>query len=200
MHRTATCRWAVALLMAGIVGGFAAVAAAQMPARPDPQQRAPAGPATRMPDPDALRTPPPPAIGEMPAIPAPAGLPEPSPRTATPALAAPAQTAPQPSAPIGETLRVLFAKSAADLPGDAAPGIDALAARMAATGAGRIQITAFAQDPDVREARRLSLARAEAVRSRFVERGVRSDRINLRPLGDAKGDGPADRADIQIVN
>lgn len=204
MHRTATNGRALALLLAGLVGWTATGAGAQPAARPD-QPRAPAPPAQRMPDPNALRTPAPPSIGPTPAVPAPADVPAPAPRLATPPPAAPPvfpppDARPVAPAPVGETLRVLFAKAGTGIPSDAATDIDGLAARMAATGAGRVQITAYADEADARNARRLALARAEAVRSRFVLNGVRSDRINLRPLGDAAGDGPADRADILIVN
>lgn len=204
MQRSATTGRAIALLTAGVVGWVSTAALAQPAPRPE-QQRAPVAPAPPMPDPNALKTPPPPAIGAAPSVPSPTALPAPIPRattaapTAPPAFPPPETTPPAP-APVGDGLRILFAKSAAALPADATRGVDALAARMAATAAGRVQITAYAGDPNAREARRLSLARAEAVRSRLVEKGVRSDRINLRPLGDPGADGPADRADILIVN
>jgi outer membrane protein OmpA-like peptidoglycan-associated protein len=102
--------------------------------------------------------------------------------------------------PIGETLRITFAKADTSLPEGAAERLDGFASRLAATEVGRIQISAYADDPNGREARRLSLARAEAVRSRLIEKGIRSTRINLRALGDAPGDGPSDRADVVIVN
>jgi len=204
MHRSATIGCALLWMLAVAIDGPGATAWAQTPPRPEPQRTA-VPPATRMPDANALRTPAPPAIGETALVPAPSALPGPLPRTAAPAaplaptLALPETTAIAP-VPIGETLRITFAKADTSLPEGAAERLDGFASRLAATEVGRIQISAYADDPNGREARRLSLARAEAVRSRLIEKGIRSTRINLRALGDASGDGPSDRADVVIVN
>jgi outer membrane protein OmpA-like peptidoglycan-associated protein len=65
----------------------------------------------------------------------------------------------------------------------------------------RIQIRAYAgaADEDAGNARRVSLKRALAVRSRLIESGIRSTRIDVRALGVAADNGPADRVDILTV-
>jgi outer membrane protein OmpA-like peptidoglycan-associated protein len=204
MHRSATIGCSLFWMLAVAIGGTGATAWAQTPPRPESQRTA-VPPAARMPDANALRTPAPPAIGETAPVPAPSSLPGPLPRTAAPAApsapgSAPPVTTSVVPLPIGEILRITFAKADASLPAGAAERLDGFASRLAATEVGRVQISAYADDPNGREARRLSLARAEAVRSRLIEKGIRSTRINLRALGDAPGDGPSDRADIVIVN
>ena len=64
----------------------------------------------------------------------------------------------------------------------------------------RLQLLAYAgggnQTPS--QARRLSLSRALAVRSRLIEKGIRSTRIDVRALGKKSEGGPPDRIDITI--
>jgi outer membrane protein OmpA-like peptidoglycan-associated protein len=62
----------------------------------------------------------------------------------------------------------------------------------------RITVNAYASGTadDPSRARRTSLSRALAVRTALMEAGVRSTRIDVRALGLAAGDGPADRVDI----
>lgn len=65
----------------------------------------------------------------------------------------------------------------------------------------RLQVRAYAgaTGDDKGSARRSSLKRALAVRSRLIEGGIRSTRIDVRALGVAGDDGPADRVDIYSV-
>lgn len=65
----------------------------------------------------------------------------------------------------------------------------------------RLQVRAYAgaTGEDAGSARRSSLKRALAVRSRLIEGGIRSTRIDVRALGAAGDDGPADRVDIYSV-
>lgn len=62
----------------------------------------------------------------------------------------------------------------------------------------RITVNAYASGTpdDPSRARRTSLSRALAVRTALMEAGVRSTRIDVRALGLAGGEGPADRVDI----
>lgn len=62
----------------------------------------------------------------------------------------------------------------------------------------RVTVNAFAggDASDPSRARRTSLSRALAVRTALMEGGIRSTRIDVRALGLASGDGPADRVDI----
>jgi outer membrane protein OmpA-like peptidoglycan-associated protein len=53
------------------------------------------------------------------------------------------------------------------------------------------------EDPST--ARRLSLARALAVRSALIADGVSSTRIYVRALGAQAGDAPADRVDLSVL-
>jgi outer membrane protein OmpA-like peptidoglycan-associated protein len=51
------------------------------------------------------------------------------------------------------------------------------------------------------EARRVSLARAVAVRAYLIEKGVRSLRIDVRALGNRADTGPAaDQVDLLVVS
>jgi hypothetical protein len=66
----------------------------------------------------------------------------------------------------------------------------------------RLQLLAYAgggaQTPS--QARRLSLSRALAVRSKLIEKGIRSTRIDVRALGNKSEGGPPDRVDIIITS
>jgi outer membrane protein OmpA-like peptidoglycan-associated protein len=57
-----------------------------------------------------------------------------------------------------------------------------------------------ANDPDdPSAARRLSLARAIAVRAVLMSDGVPSSRIYLRALGSQPGEGPPDRVELSVL-
>ena len=64
----------------------------------------------------------------------------------------------------------------------------------------RAQIIAFASGSADQSsaARRLSLKRALGVREYLIARGIRSQRMDLRALGNESGEGPPDRVDIVI--
>jgi len=126
-----------------------------------------------------------------------------------PAPSAPPADAPAVAIPEGTSFRLVFAPRSSELPPDAAPLLDGLAARLNRSETARIQLRAYAAaTPETaREARKLSLDRALAVRGHLVDRGVRSTRIDVRALGAATeaADGgaagaPSDRIDILIVN
>jgi hypothetical protein len=54
---------------------------------------------------------------------------------------------------------------------------------------------------DAMEARRVSLARAVAVRAYLIDKGVRSLRIDVRALGNRADKGPvADQVDLVVVS
>lgn len=78
-----------------------------------------------------------------------------------------------------------FAAGSATLPPESETVLTALAADMRAAPTRRLQLRAYAAgDVDSeRQARQLSLARALAVRERLTALGVRSTRIDLRPIG-----------------
>src|SRR5262249_49938176 len=94
--------------------------------------------------------------------------------------------------------RIAFAAGSSELDAQAKEQLDGLSTRIPAPDADRrrVQILAFASgDKDLVSAnRRLSLARALAVRSYLLEKSVAPDRIDVRALGTiAMGDGPPDR-------
>ncbi|MEE2694450.1 MAG: OmpA family protein [Pseudomonadota bacterium] len=66
----------------------------------------------------------------------------------------------------------------------------------------RLQLRSYASDTNesASAARRLSLARALAVRSFLIEAGVNSTRIDVRALGAKNERGPADRVDLVVAN
>lgn len=98
---------------------------------------------------------------------------------------------------------VKFASGATDLAPGAQPALDAIAARLLADDALRVQLIAHAtgSSDEAMEARRVSLARAVAVRAYLIDKGVRSLRIDVRALGNRAEDGPvADEVDLMVVS
>jgi len=104
--------------------------------------------------------------------------------------------------PAGDEFRILFAAGADAVPDAAAALLDGIAARLAAAPDRRAQLRAYADagDAPAREARRLSLDRALAVRAALAARGVRTTRVDVRGLGATAADGPPDRVDVVIVD
>jgi outer membrane protein OmpA-like peptidoglycan-associated protein len=175
----------------------------------------------------AIITPPPPAPTPAPGAPAagaprsllPEAKPEPKPETkvavippaeapkapeaptnATPEAVKPAepQTAALPPAKaVPDTLTIGFDVGVPDVPGSADADLKSLAARMKADAALRVQLLAFASDPEksVSRSRRLSLERAVNVRKQLLAAGIDSTRIEVRALGEQSGDGAPDRVD-----
>ncbi len=96
-----------------------------------------------------------------------------------------------------DTFTISFAVGVPDVPADAGAGLRALAARLKADAALRVQLVAFASDPEksVSRSRRLSTERAVNVRRQLLAAGVDSSRIDVRALGELSGDGAPDRVD-----
>jgi len=98
-------------------------------------------------------------------------------------------------------LRLLFGAGSADLSPDSAAAVKALATATPTSDSISFNVTAFApgsrDDPST--ARRLSLSRAMAVRSALMSDGIASARIYVKALGEAYGNGPADRVDIAVL-
>ncbi|UEM19429.1 OmpA family protein [Skermanella mucosa] len=185
------------------------IAAAPVPPAPSelPRAEAPAGVQFDTPVPPAAPGEPR-RITSMPDLPNPRG---PDPRDGSgPARPAPevAATPPAPSGPSAEVpdgteFRVVYPDTRAETlsPRDTAL-LDGVAARLRRDEVVRLQVTAYASGtPETeRDARRLSLDRALAVRSYLIGQGVRSTRIDVRALGTQAPDGPADRVDLILVN
>jgi outer membrane protein OmpA-like peptidoglycan-associated protein len=165
---------------------------------------------------------PPPAATPPPPPPAPPPAAQPSPATAPPTPAAanaptsilpaetetkaeetkPAETQtaalPPPAAPkVPDTISISFAVGVPEVPSRANTELAALGARMKAEPTLRVQLLAFASDPEksVSRSRRLSLERAVNVRKQLLAAGIESTRIEVRALGEQSGDGAPDRVD-----
>jgi outer membrane protein OmpA-like peptidoglycan-associated protein len=116
--------------------------------------------------------------------------------------AAPPQVAAAGTAALGSSI-VKFPPGAAELPSGAQPVLDGVAAKLLASDGLRVQLIAHATgDADqAMEARRVSLARAVAVRAYLIDKGVRSLRVDVRALGNRADDGPVgDQVDLVLVS
>lgn len=101
--------------------------------------------------------------------------------------------------PQSDSRAIRFAPGATELQGDASSVLDGLAQKLKAAPADRIALVAYASgDADQAiEARRVSLARAVAVRAYLIQHGVASTQIDVRALGSRVPDGgSADRVDL----
>jgi len=101
--------------------------------------------------------------------------------------------------PQSDSRAIRFAPGVTELQGDAASVLDGLAQKLKTTPADRISLVAYASgDADQAiEARRVSLARAVAVRAYLIQHGVASTQIDVRALGNRVTDGgSADRVDL----
>ena len=98
-------------------------------------------------------------------------------------------------------LRVIFNGASPRLTAVGEGRLKALA-RVLAESDARVQLKAYGggSSETVSAARRLSLSRALAVRSFLIEQGIRSTRIDVRALGIAKDDGPAERVDVLLLS
>ena len=84
---------------------------------------------------------------------------------------------------------------------DVLPKLDRLSSVMLDHNGTRITLTAYADNDNnmsPREARRLSLTRALAVRDYLVAKGISSGRIDVRALGSNTSSGDPDRVDVKV--
>lgn len=101
--------------------------------------------------------------------------------------------------PSSDSRAIRFTPGATELQGDASSVLDGLAKKLKAAPSDRIALVAYASgDADQAiEARRVSLARAVAVRAYLIQHGVTSTQIDVRALGNRVTDGgSADRVDL----
>jgi len=175
----------------------APVAPPPPPAPPAPPVAAPPVAAPATPPPTAATTPsPPPAINPpRPAVKAPPPPPQQS-------AALTSRPAPTGALKPGQQFRLGFDSGSAAISDDTETQLEGVAKSMKQDGNLRLQLLAYAgggaQTPS--QARRLSLSRALAVRSKLIEKGIRSTRINVRALGNKSEGGPPDRVDIIITS
>lgn len=107
-----------------------------------------------------------------------------------------------PAAPQSDSRAIRFASGATELQGDASSVLNGLAQKLKAAPADRVSLVAYASgDADQAiEARRVSLARAVAVRAYLIQHGVASTQIDVRALGNRVTDGgSADRVDLVTI-
>jgi outer membrane protein OmpA-like peptidoglycan-associated protein len=95
---------------------------------------------------------------------------------------------------------ISFAAGSENISPAATPALDKLANILQANGDVRITLTAYAAvgpNTTPRDARRLSLARALAIRDYLTTKGVSSGRIDVRALGANVPSGDMDRVDVK---
>ncbi len=189
-----------------------------MPALPqqDEAATAPVAPPAPVPEeaPKPTVQPPPETTAAAPPAPVPQEAPKPTvqPPPETTAAAPPAAKPLQDAAAVrlasAASARVApdaieFAPGLTDLPSGSQAVLDAVAAKLAADDALRLQLVAHATGTDAQavDARRVSLARAVAVRAYLIDKGVRSLRMDVRAVGNRAYGGPAtDQVDLVIVS
>lgn len=99
---------------------------------------------------------------------------------------------------IGKLTRILFDAGTEDLPATADPLILAVAEQLK-TDREFVQLVAHATGESTSAARRLSLGRALAVRSKLMALGVDNSKIEVRALGFANDDTPLERVDLVLI-
>jgi outer membrane protein OmpA-like peptidoglycan-associated protein len=157
---------------------------------PTTTQAAPTPPAATLP----TETPPTAAIAPV--------APPPSQEAAPPPPPPPiSDTATTEASATGTGLRVTFGAGETDLSPASAAAIQNVVKAAPPGDTTSFNVVAYAtgtpEDPST--ARRLSLARALAVRSALMADGVSSTRIYVRALGAQVGEAPADRVDVSVL-
>jgi len=118
------------------------------------------------------------------------------------ATRSPTEPVASPAAPQSDSRAIRFAPGATELQGDASSVLDGLAKKLKAAPADHISLVAYASGgaDQAIEARRVSLARAVAVRAYLIQHGVASTQIDVRALGNRVTDGgSADRVDLVTI-
>ncbi len=116
------------------------------------------------------------------------------------------QPSQQASAPAGakadQAVNVVFASGDAKLSDAGKQTLDNLAAKLKAAPNSRMQLLAYAGEPNLSasKARRLSLSRALSVRTFLISKGVRSTRIDVRALGNKVPGGQPNRVDLRVLS
>ncbi len=145
--------------------------------------------------------PPPAPVAQAPAAPPPAAAP--APRPAAMAAAAPPPRAPEPApAPpartAGTAATVIFTGQSAELTDAGRAALDSLAQTIATKNTRQIELRAYAGGNGP-ESRKVSLARALAVRSYLIDRGVKS-RIDVGAFLAETPGGANERVDVLAPN
>lgn len=110
------------------------------------------------------------------------------------------QIPPELQQPPGDVFTLAFEPGSSRLPDGAAPTLAEAADRAKLRPGAQITLMAYAagEEASDQRARRLSLARALAVRGFLIQQGIVSTRVEIRPLGASNLSGEADRVDIIV--
>lgn len=95
--------------------------------------------------------------------------------------------------------RILFTEGAVDLSTEAQTTLQVIADQVKDGDRRNVQLLAYGSGNSVSAARRLSLGRALAVRSKLMELGIDNRQIEVRALGEPEGNGPSDRVDLLMI-
>ena len=100
----------------------------------------------------------------------------------------------------GQQFRFNFANSSSEISEGAQTRLKSIAESLESDEKLRLQLLAYAggEGQTLSQARRISLSRGLAIRSLLLERGIRSDRIDMRALGNKSDGGPPNRVDMII--
>ncbi|MEJ1994544.1 MAG: OmpA family protein [Limibacillus sp.] len=110
------------------------------------------------------------------------------------------QIPPELQQPPGDVFTLAFEPGSSRLPDGAAPTLAEASDRAKLRPGAQITLMAYAagEEASDQRARRLSLARALAVRGFLIQQGIVSTRVEIRPLGASNLSGEADRVDIIV--
>jgi outer membrane protein OmpA-like peptidoglycan-associated protein len=138
-----------------------------------------------------------PAVAEI-AEPPGIAVPAPAEQPAAPAVPA---ASPSGEAAAGQTFSIPFDPGEAQLSQTAGALLAGIVQRMADDEATRLLVNAYAGSGNgtASRTRGLSLDRALAVRSYFLDRGIAGTRIDVRALGDTAEGEPRDRVDLVLA-
>jgi len=108
---------------------------------------------------------------------------------------------PDPGEDAATAMTIAFAAGVADLDVGGQGSVKDLAQRLSADKSIRVQLMAYATDPEknTSKARRLALDRAIAIRNMLIDAGVERTRIEVRALGDQGEGGNLDRVDAVAI-
>lgn len=150
----------------------------------------------------------PPAVTQAEATPEPPALPvitppqAVAPETQIASVQPKAPATPRPAASTDGGMTIAFATDTAELVDDATVTLDHIVDQLKASEASTVRISAYADGGEggASRARRLSLSRALTVRSYLLEKGIQSNRIEVRALGVPDDGMPLDRVDLAILS
>jgi len=96
---------------------------------------------------------------------------------------------------------LIFKQGNSELTNEAKKILDKFSAKLKVEQKSRMQLQAYAGEPNLSasRARRLSLSRALSARSYLIKNGIRSTRIDVRALGNKTSTGEPNRVDLKLI-